>query len=320
MPAIVAPPGFRHRQLSRNYTADLGMGDRSLGLVQHVAVGGNFSLYGWFSNPAAYASSTWWVGFNPGQREQYMNPDTMRSWAQAGGNRDYHSVETAGNPEDPLTAAQIEAEADLYVFGHNRYGWPLKLAERPGEPGFGWHGMGGAAWGGHDQCPGVHRREQRNDVLRLAEKLINGPTTGPTTRGGLFGMADFKRWSRCEVTARRDVWKTIPLNADKDYSVAIGTGLTEAIAVLSATIPEGATLQARFYEVDFKKGETTKRAGNARPALELVHTSGQTFGTVNYLELVGAPPAGWSRRVRCEVKAIGADNIDVVADIRVVKE
>lgn len=619
----VTPPEYRYRQIPVNYTMQSDMGQRSLGLVQHVAVGGNVSLYGWFSNPSAMASSTWWVGWNSGEREQYVDPDHMRAWAQGDGNSTYHSIETAGDPENPLTDAQVEAEADLYAWGHARYGWPFRLAEHPGEPGFGWHGMGGAAWGGHDQClplditealtprgwvplsevtpttevasyavdsglltfdrpvrivepypartvrlggiemtpdhrlyvhrsdhptqkvmtarevgavrtnylapafgqlalspgvgagpdlmrfltwvqadghlerdrngrtyslqfhfskqrkidrvlqllerlgqdrhsvvprkdgttvirvyggewirdnvlrylpekrwtwdlldaspqefaaldeeitqadgserpdmrtystsvkenadiiqtlyvthgrsaaihpttggwvvqlhvsrsahalrdtyaeardetlvgclttvndtilvrqngrvmvvgncPGDLRKAQRNDVLRLAEKITD-PTTG---QGGLFGMSEFSRWSRCQVTAREGRWTTVPLDDEGSISVAIGTGLTQALAVVSAPLPAGATLQARFYEVDYKKGETTQRAGNARPALELSSTGGSTFGTVNYLEKVGNPPAGWSRRVRLEVQSFGADNVPAVIDVRVVKE
>lgn len=312
-------PTFDYRQLPINYSIDPGMGDRSLGLVQHVAVGGNFSLYGWFSNPAAKASSTWWVGKNKGQREQYMNPDIHRSWAQAAGNPSYHSVETAGNPEDPLTDAQIESEAVIYAAGVKRYGWPYRLAEHPGEKGFGWHGMGGAAWGGHYDCPGVLRREQRSDVLRLAEKINAGPTPAPTTEG-LFGMSDFERWSRRKLKLQRGKWATITLSDANHISVSIGPGLTQCFAHTSVDLPPGATLQGRFYEVDYKKGEKTRRAGNARPSLELTSTSGQSWGTVPYMELVGAPPKGWSRRVRLEYCLFGADEAEVIADIRRVKE
>ena len=165
MTAIV--PGFAYRQIPTNYSTEHW--DWSLGLVLHVATGGNNSLYGWFSNPAAQASSHWWAGYNEGEAEQYLDPEEHISWAQAGGNDSYRSVETAGNPEDPLTEAQCRAVARIYRWGHDRFCWPYRLAEHPGEQGLGWHGMGGAAWGGHTGCPGELRRAQRQHILDLAQ-------------------------------------------------------------------------------------------------------------------------------------------------------
>ena len=163
----VIVPGFAYRQIPTNYSVEHW--DWSLGLVLHVATGGNNSLHGWFSNPAAQASSHWWAGYNEGEAEQYLDPEEHISWAQAAGNDSYHSVETAGNPEDPLTEAQCRAVARIYRWGHDRFGWPYRLAERPGEQGLGWHGMGGAAWGGHTGCPGELRRAQRQHILDLAQ-------------------------------------------------------------------------------------------------------------------------------------------------------
>lgn len=173
MTAIV--PGFTYRQIPRNYSTERW--DYSLGLVLHVATGSpNSSLYGWFSSASAQASSHWWVGAS-GTREQYLDPENHVSWAQAGGNSLYHSVETGGEPVDPLTEAQCQAVADIYRWGHERFGWPYQLAETPGERGLGWHGMGGAAWGGHTGCPGELRKAQRQHILDLAQ----GGTTIITT-------------------------------------------------------------------------------------------------------------------------------------------
>ncbi|CEG99048.1 Putative uncharacterized protein [Propionibacterium freudenreichii] len=165
MTAIV--PGFAWRPIPGNHHREHF--DYSLGLILHVATGGNNSLHGWFSNPAAEASSHWWVGWNHDQAEQYLDPEWDVSWAQAGGNDTYHSVETAGNPDQPLTEAQCANIARIYAWGHARFGWPFRLAEHPGEPGFGWHGMGGADWGGHFDCPGELRKSQRPHILDLAQ-------------------------------------------------------------------------------------------------------------------------------------------------------
>jgi len=147
------------------------------GLVLHVQVGDN-SCYGEFSVPANQASSTWWVS-KTGVLEQYVDSDNA-AWTEAAGNFTWDSVETEGFPTDPLTDAQIATLARLYAWGVETYRWPFLLAETPSETGFGWHGMGGAAWGGHFGCPGDLRKSQRAQILVAAEQLLGPVTTQPT--------------------------------------------------------------------------------------------------------------------------------------------
>jgi hypothetical protein len=136
-----------------------------IGLVLHVQAGDG-SPYSWFANPADSACSHWWVS-KTGAVEQYLDA-RARSWAQAAGNGTYHAVETEGQPTEALTPSQVAALADLYRWGHATFGWPLELAEQPGQPGFGWHGMGGVAWGNHPGCPGDLRKAQRQAILAAA--------------------------------------------------------------------------------------------------------------------------------------------------------
>jgi hypothetical protein len=138
-----------------------GMGSH-LGLIMHVQVG-NGSLSGWFNNPTADASSTWWVS-KSGVLEQYVDAN-LCAWAQSGGNSTYNSIETEGNPAEPLTPQQEAQLARLYQWGMGVYHWPKAVTDRPGQPGFGWHGMGGAGWGGHTSCPGDLRKNRRQAIL-----------------------------------------------------------------------------------------------------------------------------------------------------------
>lgn len=133
-----------------------------LGLVLHVQEG-NGALSGWFNNPAAQASSTWWVGKN-GALEQYVDAD-LSAWAQAAGNGQYNSIETEGYHTESLTTQQESTLARLYTWGVQTYRWPVRLAEAPGQPGFAWHGMGGGSWGGHTGCPGDLRKNRRSAIL-----------------------------------------------------------------------------------------------------------------------------------------------------------
>ena len=175
-----APPGFILNPV-RNRTVGVLQGAKTLGLILHVQAG-NGALGGWFNNPKASASSTWWAG-KAGGREQYGDPDRDKFWAQAAGNSTYHSIETEGIPSEPLTDAQIESVAVAFAWGHARYGWQLVLAEQPGDPGLGWHGMGGKAWGGHTGCPGDLRKAQRSQILARAKQIAGTPS------GDWFDMA-----------------------------------------------------------------------------------------------------------------------------------
>jgi hypothetical protein len=133
-----------------------------LGLILHTQQG-NGGLQGYFSKPGVQASSHFWVS-KMGDVEQYVDTD-QRAWAQAAGNDSYLSVETEGWVTEPLTAKQMAALAKLYAWGMFVYSFPKRLSERPGQMGFGWHGMGGVAWGNHPGCPGDLRKAQRSAIL-----------------------------------------------------------------------------------------------------------------------------------------------------------
>jgi hypothetical protein len=149
-----------------------GMLAGSRGLVLHVQAGDN-DPWAWFDRPDVQASSHWWVG-KDGRIVQYV-PADRQAWAQAAGNAGWHSVETEGTPDEPLTSAQIATLGRLYAWGHQTWGWPLQLADTVNGAGFGTHGMGGAAWGGHTGCPGPARTAQRTQILTAA---AGGQPTG----------------------------------------------------------------------------------------------------------------------------------------------
>jgi hypothetical protein len=139
-----------------------GVLSASHGLVLHVQEGGG-DPWGWFDRPDVEASSHWWVSLT-GVLVQYV-PATRAAWAQQAGNSGWHSVETEGLHTGPLTGEQVTALRYLYDWGAYWWGWPRRLAESTTGTGLGWHGMGGAAWGGHVNCPGVPRRAQRAQII-----------------------------------------------------------------------------------------------------------------------------------------------------------
>ncbi len=140
----------------------------SLGLVEHVTAG-NGDPYSWWKQ-IQDASAHW---YNPkiGPIRQEVDARDA-SWAQMAGNYHWHSMETEGEPWEALTDNQLSNAAALYVWGRQEWGWELLLSDSPASPGFGWHGMGGRAWGGHTGCPGELRKAQRGTILaRAAHEL-----------------------------------------------------------------------------------------------------------------------------------------------------
>lgn len=146
------------------------------GLVLHVQEGNN-SPFGEFNNPASQASSDFWVS-KTGTIEQYVETGTDYSWTQAAGNPYYASVETEGYTTEPLTAAQIAGVARIYAWGHKQLGWPLTVVDSTTAHGLTYHGVGGAAWGGHVGCPGELRKAQRALIIAAAGRLVT-PTLPP---------------------------------------------------------------------------------------------------------------------------------------------
>lgn len=152
----------------RNYTEG---GQQSVrGVVVHIMAGTLEGSQAWFNNATAQASSHFGTG-KDGELRQWV--DTAdRAWAQAAGNRDWISVENEGVGGDALTDAQITANARVLAWAHKTYGVPLKLAKSPSDKGLGYHAMGGAAWGGHTQCPGPRIVAQLPTIVARAKQLV----------------------------------------------------------------------------------------------------------------------------------------------------
>lgn len=139
-----------------------------LGVVLHVNVDEHGTSDSFFeSNPdevtpnfQVYKSEA------EGGVHQYL-PLEYQPWCQIEGNFQYAAIETAGEPDEPLTAYQITAIAKILQAYQGHLGMKLQIADEPGEAGFGTHQMGGAAWGGHP-CPGTIRAGQRQQILNVA--------------------------------------------------------------------------------------------------------------------------------------------------------
>jgi hypothetical protein len=145
------------------------------GLVVHIAEGTYEGTIAWQKNPDSNVSSHFIVGID-GAIAQMVDTDRT-AWTQRAGNGHWLSVENAGHTPNPLTAAQIEANAQLLARAHREYGVPLQLAENPDGKGLGHHSMGcnwpGGAWG-HCDCPGPAIIAQKPAILARAIAITEG--------------------------------------------------------------------------------------------------------------------------------------------------
>lgn len=153
-----------------------GMVDRH-GLVLHIQDGTESGSESWFKNPQSQASAHF---LNPksGNLRQMVDTDDA-AWTEMAGNRHWISIENEGVGGDSLTASQIENCARLLAWLHTTYGIPLQSTDDPSGSGLGWHGMGGAAWGGHYDCPGDAIKAQRGAILARASQIVGQPAPTP---------------------------------------------------------------------------------------------------------------------------------------------
>lgn len=146
------------------------------GMVLHVMEGTLPGSISWGKNPASG------VSFHFGTSKtgvcQQLVDTSITAWTQGAGNGSWVSVENEDYSGNPLSSPQFEAVAQLYARGVREYRWPYRLADSPSDTGLGYHGMGGAAWGGHPLCPGQPIVDQRQALLERAYE-INNPAPIP---------------------------------------------------------------------------------------------------------------------------------------------
>lgn len=158
-------PGATWRPISENHSYG-GMGTIH-GVVLHIMQGTLDGSDAWFRNPAAQASAHFGVG-KDGRIFQWVDTHD-KAWAEVAGNSNWISIEHEGNSGDKLTDAQLAASARVCAWAARTHGFPLQITDSPNGQGIGWHGMGGAAWGGHYDCPGTPIKNQRAELIAIAK-------------------------------------------------------------------------------------------------------------------------------------------------------
>lgn len=175
------------------------------GVLMHTMAGDLPGTVSWFNSSRSQASAHFGVS-QAGEIWQFGPIGKgWEAWHAAEANATWYGIEFAdhGNPANPLTAAQVAAAAQLVECLSSFAGFPLQISDSPSAKGFGWHGMGGQAWGGHLSCPGDVRKAQRGAILALAESIRAGtrpPAQAPAattarewTTAGMESLADLSQ-------------------------------------------------------------------------------------------------------------------------------
>ena len=151
------------------------------GVVMHTMVGDLPGSVAWFNNPKSQASAHFCIAQDGGIWQMGPIGKGWIAWHAGAANRAWYGIEHAdhGKPSNPLTDAQITASAQLVECLSAFAGFTLQVSNSPAVKGYGWHGMGGQAWGGHPDCPGGVRKAQRAKIIALAAAIRSGGTPPP---------------------------------------------------------------------------------------------------------------------------------------------
>lgn len=220
-----------------------------MGVVMHTMVGNLPGTISVFNKPGFNASAHFGIDQN-GHIHQFGPVNGWMAWAEMDGNPHWYSIEHAdnGNPDNPLTDAQLTASAQVVEVLSRHGNFPLREANTPAEEGYGVHSMGGAAWGGHtcpDSPPRHVRSQQRAEILRRAQAIRDPapppPPPAPTvvTDGqlGLEGLAA-KHGSHPATVLRA----TADAAANGQYVTALATYVNSVFATDTVTMPDGLVL------------------------------------------------------------------------------
>lgn len=219
-----------------------------MGVVMHTMVGNLPGTIAAFNDPAFQASAHFGIDQN-GHIHQFGPVNGWMAWAEADGNPNWYSIEHAdgGDPDTPLTGAQLTASAQvveaLAAFGV----FPLEVSDRPDQEGYGVHFMGGAAWGGHS-CPDLPphhvRSGQRGEILQRAKDIraSGAPrqSGGTAVTDGTMSLAAFA--ARHGSSPAPVLRATAEAGADGQFVPALATYVNTVFATDNVPMPDNMVL------------------------------------------------------------------------------
>lgn len=147
--------------------------------VLHIMQGSLAGTDQWFTTHAAQAQASAHFGIGKDGTVIQWVDTANASWNCVSGNHYTIGVEHEGFAGQELTAAQLAADRKLAAWCQKVHGIPLTPTDSISGHGTGWHGMGGAGWGGHNACPGAPIVAQRG--------LIDAPSAAPSPQKWVTG-------------------------------------------------------------------------------------------------------------------------------------
>ena len=202
---VVGPANLHYNDPFPTRNGSYGSGAMS-GLLMHTMAGNlQPGTVDWFNNPAAQASAHFGVAQDGTVWQFGPVGKGWMAWHAYEANAAWYGCEfaDAGNPANPLTQAQITAGAQILECLSAFAGFPLQVSDSPSVRGFGWHGMGGAAFGGHFDCPGNVRKAQRSQIIALAiairqeKPLTAAPPAREWITAGMSSLASLALQEHC---------------------------------------------------------------------------------------------------------------------------
>ncbi len=221
-----------------------GFHEPARGIVMHTEAGFEAGTISVFNQSSFQASAFFSIG-RDGHIHQYGPVGQgWAAWTQAGGNFSWIGIEDEDqtNPRIPLAGAQLAAFAQILEACSAHAGFPLQTTEDPGGKGLGWHGMGGAAWGGHPDCPGDVRKAQRPEIIRLAEAIRSGPPAPlphpvTVTANGTLTLAQVAAAQHSAPATMLS--KTAEAAPNGEFAPALASCVNQVFAADTAQMPDG---------------------------------------------------------------------------------
>ena len=317
-------PGAVWRPISVNYG---GFRRSTRGVVFHVSASATAkSLYGWFSNPSAQASSHLHIDVD-GVIEQYVDLDRI-AWTHRAANATMIGIETQGGANGGWTDAQVKSLVYAATWLAQRYGFPLgdmgnsKLSSRGvGLHRYGcspWRVAGGEVWGPNGKvCPGNDR------VAQFKGGMLGGAATPPPAPGGGSGSANnpYNPWGWSG-----DYVREIQILLNKlGYGLAtdgvLGAATSAAIKdfqgknSLTADGSPGANTKAKLVALT-----TAKPVDNPKPSIPQLDVDGewgaattrrlqQHFGTPVDGVISGQVKGNWNKNVHSAAWGRGGSSV-----------
>lgn len=304
-------PVGKFRQISRNYTKKKRK--RTLGIVYHSTASKTAtSMFGWFNNPSAFASSQFHTA-NNGDVEQYMDADLI-AWTHGAANGEYIGIETQGDGKTPWTAAQMKSNIRLGAWLCRKYGIPAveMQSSKPGTKGIGSHRLGvngnfpktgvlrgrlqrggGNVWSSAygKVCPGDSRVKQMAELTKGIRDRNEALRTAAAKKAATTDTHTVKKGDTLGAIARRYGTTVKVLQSLNSIKNANAISVGQKIKLPTSGVPgwftvtgvkKGDTLKGRAA-ADLKgKIKTRRKNGFHLYIVKLVKVDGVTWAVTNY--------------------------------------